>query len=37
MMDGMGVSEGNEEEVFAVLCVYSQLLCVGAMWCWRIY
>ena len=24
----------NEEEVFAVLCIYSQLIFVGLMWWW---
>ena len=27
----------NEEEVFAVVCIYSQLLCVGMLWWWQIY
>ena len=24
----------NEEEIFAVLCIYSQVLFVGLMWWW---
>jgi hypothetical protein len=27
------LDESEEDEVFAVLCVYSQLLCIGALWC----
>jgi hypothetical protein len=33
MVDGFE----NEEEVFAVLCIYSQLFCVGMLWWWQIY
>jgi len=35
--DHSAVDMIEEEEVFAVLCIYSQLLCVGMMWWWQIY
>jgi len=31
------IEEEEEEEAFAVLCVYSQLLCVGTSWCWQVF
>lgn len=35
MREGSFDAMENEEEVFAVLCIYSQLLFMGLAWCWQ--